>query len=154
MEGKMISYIIDGNNLIGKIKSLMNLQSKDKQASREKLVFILDRYFAGKKNSITLHFDGYPKEKINSSKMKFIYSDDITADEKIKRQIDKSSQRKNINVITSDSNLANYARICSCKVISSEDFVKMINTMNREDDEESRIKQLNNDEFIKLFKAK
>jgi predicted RNA-binding protein with PIN domain len=154
MEGKMISYIIDGNNLIGKIKSLVNLQSKDKQASREKLVFILDRYFAGKKNSITLHFDGHPKEKINSSKMKFIYSDSITADEKIKRQIDKSSQRKNINVITSDSNLANYARICSCKVISSEDFVKMINTMNREDDEESRIKQLNNDEFIKLFKAK
>ncbi len=150
----MISYIIDGNNLIGKIKSLMNLQSKDKQASREKLVFILDRYFAGKKNSITLHFDGYPKEKINSSEMKIIYSDSITADEKIKRQIDKSSQRKNINVITSDSNLANYARICSCKVISSEDFVKMINTMNREDDEESRIKQLNNDEFIKLFKAK
>ncbi len=44
-EDNLITYIIDGNNLIGKIASLMNLQKKDKQASREKLIYILDRYF-------------------------------------------------------------------------------------------------------------
>lgn len=150
----MISYIIDGNNLIGKIKSLMNLQSKNKQASREKLVYMLDRYFSGKKYSVTLHLDGHQNGKINSSCMKIIYSEKLTADEKIKDQIERTPSRKNTVVITSDSNIAEFARVCSCKIISSEEFASMIRNMNKEDDEENRIKQINNDEFIKLFNPK
>ena len=65
----MLTYIIDGNNLIGKISSLMNLQKKDKQAAREKLTYILERHFTNKKANITLHFDGHPNSKINSSKI-------------------------------------------------------------------------------------
>ncbi len=149
----MISFIIDGNNLIGKIKSLMDLQKKDKQASREKLVLMLDRYFFGKKYSVTLHFDGHPNGKINSNSLKIIYSENITADEKIKKQIENITSRKNTTVVTSDSNLSDFARVCSCKVISSDEFVKMIKNMSREEDEESRIKEINNDEFIKLFKS-
>ncbi len=76
--------------LIGKISGLMRLQKNDKQASREKLVFILDRYFIKKKASVTLHFDGHPGTKINSSKMKIVYSENKTADEKIKTQISNS----------------------------------------------------------------
>lgn len=151
----MINYIIDGNNLIGKIKSLMDLQRKDKQASREKLAFMLDRYFVGKKNQVTLHFDGHPNNKINTGRLKIIYSENLTADKKIKKQIGNASSRKNIVVVTSDMNLAEYARVCSCKVISSDEFAATLKNMNQEDDEESRIKQINNnDEFIKLFKSK
>lgn len=151
MDYKLINYIIDGNNLIGKIKSVMDLQRKDKQASREKLVFMLDRYFAGKKNSVTLHLDGHPNGRINSAKMKIIYSENLTADEKIKKQIENAASRKKTVVITSDANLAEFARVCSCKVIPSNEFAKMITNMNKEDDEESRIRQMNNEEFIKLF---
>jgi len=71
----LLTYIIDGNNLIGKIVSLVNLQKKDKQAPREKLVYILDRYFIKKKANVTLHLDGHSGVKINSSKMKIIYSE-------------------------------------------------------------------------------
>ncbi|MHB9041277.1 MAG: NYN domain-containing protein, partial [Melioribacteraceae bacterium] len=53
-------YIIDGNNLIGRIKSLQQLQKKDKQASREKLIYFLNRYFTGKKVKLSLHLDGHP----------------------------------------------------------------------------------------------
>ena len=147
----MISYIIDGNNLIGKIKSLMDLQIKNKQASREKLVYMLDRYFSGKKYVVTLHLDGHQNGKINSSVMKIIYSEKLSADEKIKDQIERTASRKNTVVITSDSNIAEFARVCSCKIISSEEFASMIRNMNKGDDEENRIKQMNNDEFIKLF---
>ena len=63
-EDKLLNYIIDGNNLIGKIPSLMNLQKKDKQASREKLVYMLDRYFIQKKVNVTLHLDGHPGARI------------------------------------------------------------------------------------------
>ena len=69
----MKKYIIDGNNLIGKIQSLANLQKKDKQASREKLAHLVDRYFINKKIEVILNFDGFANQKINTSKIKLVY---------------------------------------------------------------------------------
>lgn len=148
----MNHYIIDGNNLIGKITNLSKLQKKDKQSARERLVFMLDRYFAKFKYSVSLHLDGYPGERLSSTKMKIFYSEKLTADEKIKNQINSTAARKNITLVTSDMNLTDYARVCGCKVVSSESFVSMIEKLNQDDDEEKRIMQLNNKtEFLKLF---
>lgn len=148
----MLNYIIDGNNLIGKISSLMGLQKKDKQASREKLVYILDRYFVDKKVNVTLHLDGHPGERINSSKMRIVYSENLTADEKIKLQISQSKSPRSITIVTSDSNLAQFAKVCSAKIISSEEFAAEISKSNNALDEEGIIKSINNiDEFKKLF---
>ena len=52
----MKTYMIDGNNLIGKIKFLNQLQLKEKQSSREKLVFIVDNFFTGKNIKVLLFF--------------------------------------------------------------------------------------------------
>ena len=148
----MLNYIIDGNNLIGKIPSLMGLQKKDKQASREKLVYILDRYFVDKKVNVTLHLDGHPGERINSSKMRIVYSENLTADEKIKLQISQSKSPRSITIVTSDSNLAQFAKVCSAKIISGEEFAAEISKSNNALDEEGIIKSINNiDEFKKLF---
>jgi predicted RNA-binding protein with PIN domain len=148
----LLAYIIDGNNLIGKISSLMNLQKKDKQASREKLVYMLDRYFINKKASVFLHFDGHPSVKINSSKMKIMYSENQTADDKIKKQISQSKSPRNLIVVTSDSNLAQFAKVCSCTIYSSDDFAAEINKGDNNLDEQSIIDSMNNvDEFKKLF---
>ncbi len=148
----MLNYIIDGNNLIGKISSLMNLQKKDKQASREKLVYILDRYFIKKKANVTLHLDGHPAGRVISSKMKIVYSESLTADEKIKKQISLSKSPRNLIVVTSDSNLAQFAKVCSTTVVSSDEFAIEINKSGERFDEESIIKSIDNiDEFKKLF---
>ena len=148
----MLNYIIDGNNLIGKIASLMSLQKKDKQASREKLVYILDRYFISKKANVSLHLDGHPASRVSSSKMKIVYSENLTADEKIKKQISQSKSPRNIIVVTSDSNLAQFAKVCSAAVVSSDEFAVEINKSGDKFDEESIIKSINNvDEFKKLF---
>lgn len=151
----MLTYIIDGNNLIGKISFLKNLQIKDKQSSREKLVYILELYFINKKTSVMLHLDGHPNSKISSSKMKIIYSEDLTADEKIKNQISHSKSPRNIIVVTSDSNLAQFAKVCSAAVISSEEFAAECLKNDSNSDEESKIKSMNNiEEFKKLFGIK
>jgi len=151
----MLHYIIDGNNLIGKIKSLYKVQNTDRQGSREKLIFLLDRYFSNKKANITVHLDGFQKLPINPIRVKIIYSDKLTADEKIKKQIETISSRKNILVITSDSNLAEFSRVCSCKVISSEEFAASLKNMSSEDDEEAKVNAIDNvEEFKKLFGAK
>ena len=150
----MIHYIIDGNNLIGKDSFLNKLQRKEKQSSREKLVLILDRYFINKKANVTLHFDGYPNETIRSNKARVIYSENRTADEKIKYQIEHLKSNKNTTVVTSDNNLAQFAKVCGCKVVASEEFLKIIRDSKSGDDEEKRIKEISNQEILKLFKSK
>ncbi len=149
----MLTYIIDGNNLIGKISYLMNLQRKDKQASREKLIYMLDRYYSNKKTNVTLHFDGYSNLGINSLKMKIVYSENLLADDKIKKQISQSETTRNIIVVTSDLNLSQFAKVCSCKVISSDEFAIEINKSAANIDEQSIIDSMknNSNEFKKLF---
>ena len=148
----MKKYIIDGNNLIGKIQSLANLQKKDKQASREKLAHLVDRYFINKKIEVILNFDGFANQKINPSKIKLVYSDKISADEKIKKQIEAEKNKRNIVVISSDNNVREFAKVCGCEVILAEDFRKEITEDKNTDDEESRIKAMDDiDTFKKMF---
>ncbi len=84
--------------------------------------------------------------------MKIIYSQNLTADEKIKKQISQSKSPRNIIVVTSDSNLAQFAKVCSTTVISSEVFVAEIKKSTNSADEQVRIDSMNNiQEFKKLF---
>lgn len=150
----MKTYIIDGNNLIGKKKQLKNLQKKDKQSSREQLVFMIDNFFHNKNNKIYIHLDGFKSSPINSNKSSLVYSDSRTADETIKRQIEQTGNKKNIVVVTSDSNLREFAKVCRCEVMLSEEFLKLLQSGNQNDDEKKRIDEINNnDEFKKLFDA-
>ena len=151
----MKHYIIDGNNLIGKIPSIKKIQNVNKQASREKLAFLIGRYFSSGKNSVTLHFDGHPNEPVKVLHVKIKYSGSKTADEKIKSEIEKSKNPKNITVVTSDGNVAEFARVCSCQVIKSEDFRKKLSGRTTADEEQARIDEMNNqDEFKKIFGVK
>ena len=148
----MKNYIIDGNNLIGKIKNLKSLFQKDKQASGEKLVLILERYFIRKKAKVTLHFDGFENDPIKSSKIKITYSGNRTADENIKDQIERSKNRTNLIVVSSDNNLREFARVCACERIKSEVFAKQLYSSQSNDEENDRIQSIDNpDEFKKLF---
>ncbi|HSD64241.1 MAG TPA: NYN domain-containing protein [Ignavibacteriaceae bacterium] len=151
----MLKYIIDGNNLIGKIKLLQKLQSSDKQAAREKLGFLIDNYFSKKKFRVSLHFDGYPNLPINMSSAKIIYSMKKTADEKIKDEISSQKNPKNTVVVTSDNNLKEFARVCSCTVISAEKFASFIMEKGEQNEEEERINSINDiEEFKRIFNGK
>ncbi|MBL1215023.1 MAG: hypothetical protein HND52_16795 [Ignavibacteriae bacterium] len=144
-------YIIDGNNLIGKIKSIWEVQKKDKQASREKLAFLLDRYFIKKKTKVSLHFDGFAADAIRTSKIKIKYSDNKTADSKIKIEIDQSKNPKLIAVVSSDNSVKQYAKLNSCTVINSEEFAEEIFRKEDNNIEEVKIKDINNEEIKRLF---
>jgi predicted RNA-binding protein with PIN domain len=150
----MRHFIIDGNNLIGKISSLRQIQQKDKQSSREKLAFILESYFHGKPNNkVSLHLDGFLNQIIRVQNIKIIYSGNKTADDEIKSQIENDKNPRTLIVISSDRNLKDFARVCGCEWISSEDFAKSITNRSPDDEEKQRQDELNNDEFKKLFDA-
>lgn len=152
----MNQYIIDGNNLIGRIKSFQQLQQKDKQASRERLVNLLNKYFSGKKIKLTLHFDGHPNLSLSISKGKIEYSKNDISDNLIRREIESSKNPRLLILITSDHSLMNFGKVCGCTIISSDDFYKSIEQSFEKNDEEERIKQLGNDknEFLKLFQER
>jgi len=147
----MKSYIIDGNNLMGKISSIKKIQNNDKQLARERLVILIEQYFNYHKGKVYLHFDGFQNTPINLSKGKIIYSEKSKADKTIKEQIEITLNRRNLIVISSDHEIQNFARVCSCDVLSSEDFAKEL-TSKKIDEEENRIKAINDvEEFKKLF---
>ena len=151
----MKHYIIDGNNLIGKIPSINKLQKRNKQTSREKLAFLLERYFSNKKASVSLHFDGHVNEAIKITGIRIKYSENQSADNQIKKEIEKSKNPKNIILISSDNNIAEFARVCSCNVKKSEDFAKELLFKRASDEEKSRIEEINNPgEFKKVFGLK
>jgi len=149
----MNHYIIDGNNLIGRIKTLKQLQKKDKQASREKLVNLLNKYFKGKKLKLTLHLDGHANLPLPLFKGKIEYSNRDTSDNLIRREIEFSSSPRLIILISSDHSLMNFGKVCGCTVISSDDFNRTIENSFDKNEEEEKIKELNNEqsEFLRLF---
>ena len=148
----MKHFIIDGNNLIGKINSLHRLQKKDKQQSRVKLAFLIDNHFQAKNAKVTIHFDGYEQQPIKLNNCKIIYSQNRIADDRIKQQIESSSNAKNIIVVTSDNNLREFARVCSCSLQKSEEFADNLQEKNI-DDEADRVNKMSKDidGFKKLF---
>lgn len=139
----MTIYLIDGNNLLGKIK-------KYNITTREKIAYTLDRFFAYKKIDVTLFFDGFAKEPIKTNKINIIYSDNQTADEVIKIKIEQALNPKLITVITSDFNLSQFANKCCCKTLTSESFASEL-FKTKSDDELDKIKNINNEELKKLF---
>ncbi|PID56700.1 MAG: hypothetical protein CR986_09980, partial [Ignavibacteriae bacterium] len=142
-------YIIDGNNLIGKISELWKLQQKEKQLSRVKLARKLDQYFSDKKVEVSLHFDGFQGDAIPTAKLRIYYSNNSLADSKIKKEIDNSKNPKLITVVSSDYSVMQYAKVSSCTVIKSEEFAKELKKTKKQNSEEEILKTIDNDEIKK-----
>lgn len=149
----MLQYIIDGNNLIGKIGSLKKAYRQNRQSSREGLIKYLNAFLADKKINLTLHFDGYPNGPLYLSKGRIIYSEHRTSDTLIKDEIDRFKNPKLIVLVSSDHNLINYARVNSCKVIKSEEFKREMQNSSGTNEEFEKVKKLEREKeiFLKLF---
>jgi hypothetical protein len=151
----MKHYIIDGNNLIGKIVALAKLQKKDKQRVREQVAFLVQQYFQSKKVNVSLHLDGFPSQSINLYNGKIIYSHNKTADEKIKEQIEETKNRKNIVVVSSDNNVREFAKVCGCEILSSDKFGEMITQKKITGEEKPGMDSQNDiEEFKRLFSSR
>ena len=144
-------YIIDGNNLIGKIGSLWKLQNSDKQLSRVKLVKLIDQHFSRTKLKVSLHFDGFSGDAIPSVVSKISYSNNKSADSKIKKEIDSSLSAHTIMVVSSDHSVQNYAKVNGCKIIKSEEFAQKLKKKDNSISEEAITKSISDEEIKKMF---
>lgn len=118
--------LIDGYNLIRQSASLRSQEKLALELGRDSLLERLRQYKRNRRHRITVVFDAASKpllaeERSRQKGIRVIYSGQgETADSVIKRICRKEG--RNVLVVTSDRELANYAETCGSVVMDSVDF--------------------------------
>lgn len=122
-----LQYLLDGYNIIQQSPVLSERKLKD---GREKLVRLIEahRPQGSCNNSVTIVFDGRSGmiSQQKSVTVKTIFSQGESADEKIKRIVDASKNKKRIVVVTDDKEIRFYVRALGASPISVKEFLKKI----------------------------
>jgi len=119
--------IIDGNNLIHKIPKYRKLFKLNPESVQLSLLESI-RLKLGTDEKLILFFDGFGN--IKSKEIRF--SGSLTADELIKKYIEENYTKQKITVVSSDTGITGLAKVCCCKIIKSEDFLKEIKSSEKE----------------------
>lgn len=121
----MKTIIIDGNNLIHKVEKFKRQFLKDKEAAQIAMIEAVKAHLRKNEKAIFV-FDGFG----NLKKPDIIFSNEITADEVIRKTIEKFKNPKLLKVVSSDHNIIDFAKVCGCVILKSEDFWKELKTGN------------------------
>lgn len=120
-------YLIDGHNLIPKIRGLSLKQTNDE----ELLIAILQTYKQHSRKKMEVYFDGAPADQAGARKMGGIQTYFITkgqtADAAIIRRLrNMGKQAKQLTVVTDDRRIIREAQAIHVKTLSSSQFAKEI----------------------------
>lgn len=156
----MLHYIIDGYNVIHTIPPLKKTLLHDAREARELLIYAVAQFIRGKKFRCTIVFDGAaPANTAHGSSrapIHIVYSFPQTADAKIKLMIEQSKNRSLLVVISSDREIQDFARVCSCEVHSSKHFSNLLSQTddNVTEKSDSSLSQSQIDEWLRIFGEK
>lgn len=130
-----MSYLVDGNNVMGQRVGW----HRDKAGARRRLLSELARLARAAGVSVEVVFDGAPEEHFpDGSSFKgvrvFYAERGSNADERIKRLVEASRERRTLKVVTSDRALAEYVRQCGARVVRSGEFRRRLDEEASESD--------------------
>ena len=157
-----MAYLIDGHNLIGKMRDI-SLSSFNDEAQ---LINRLQEFCRIKHKSVEVYFDGAPPGSVRNqsfgSLKVFYVSKRITADSQIIRRLRKLGKAaRNWTVVTSDRQIQSEAHAQHAVVITSEDFAKEMDVVlssgkKRGGSYKAEIKLSEDevDEWLKLFNSR
>ncbi len=120
-----LQYIIDGYNLINN-SSFIRGNKDVKKPSLLAVRAIKTRRLTGSlKNKVSLVFDGYPPFDTEESdaQINIIYSRKITADEKIKKMVEESANRRSIVVVSNDREIIMAVKSLGAQHVTVEEFI-------------------------------
>jgi predicted RNA-binding protein with PIN domain len=119
-----LHYIIDGYNLTKHQSFQPSRKIKDERISL--LEFIRTEKLCGSsRNKITVVFDGYAGDfKTGDCDIEVIFSQELTADERIKKIIQARGNNKNAVVISDDKEIKYFVRFCGMKAVGIEEFIR------------------------------
>lgn len=150
-------YLIDGHNLIPKL----GLKLSDPDDELE-LARILQEFARMKRQPVEVYFDGAPPASAGTRKLGTIKAHFISlgtsADSAMRARLNNMAKSaKNWTVVSSDREVQSAAKVNGAKVISSEEFVKLLqetlNAVNKKNREEKSISAKEVEEWLKLFEG-
>ncbi len=152
-----LHYIIDGYNLVHSIPALKKTLAHNGETARELLIHSISQLTHRKKFRCTIVFDGVtpnnsPKQSAYAP-VHVIFSSPINADSKIKQMIEHSKNRSLLVIISSDREILNFAKVCSCQTYTSNYFANLLSETNDTITEKSDapLTKAQIDEWLKIF---
>lgn len=122
-----VHYIIDGYNVI---KQVPYLNEKKLKEARDNFISFLEihRPQGSIRNEVTVVFDGKNQESspTNIKSIRVIFTNDETADDRIKMMVKRASNRKRIIVITDDKEIKFFVRNLGAKPVSVKKFLSKV----------------------------
>ncbi|MCM8819065.1 MAG: NYN domain-containing protein, partial [Candidatus Omnitrophica bacterium] len=112
-----MEYLIDGLNVI-KSSFIKKYGKKTIEFNKEFLIDILEKYKRKHPSiEITVVFDGGPSsfDIYREKRIKIVFSQDITADEKIREILEKKKSRSSISVVSDDREVQEFTKILGSK---------------------------------------
>lgn len=128
-----MSYLVDGNNVMGQRVGW----HRDKAGARRRLLSELAHFARAAGVSVEVVFDGSPEEHFPDGAffmgVRVFYAErGSDADERIKRLVEASRERRTLKVVTSDRALASYVRQCGAQVVRSGEFRRRLDEESSE----------------------
>lgn len=155
-------YIIDGYNVIYRLEKFRHALSAGLEPARNELISLVRSYHAGKKINATIVFDGDEVGFIDQSTqplhwLRVIYSKyPAKADPIIKQLIQKSSNKKDVVLVSADNDLAQCARQEHAQVLSPDEFYQRASKHASQDQVEQKfdsdVSEEEAREWLKLFR--
>ncbi len=153
-------YIVDGYNVIHAIPTLKKLLAHDGSQAREQLAFLVSRLTYRRKFRCTIVFDGAKPHEAHppqsQSPVHIVFSAPLSADAKIKSMIENSKNRTLLVIISSDREILDYAKVCSCSTYTSKDFSNLLFDEPDKGEEKDSVALSRGqiDEWLKIFGEK
>jgi predicted RNA-binding protein with PIN domain len=118
-----VSYLVDGNNVMGQRVGW----HRDRAGARRRLLQDLARFASAERASVAVVFDGAPDEHFPDGAdfmgVRVFYAErNGTADDRIESLVDAARERRTLLVVTSDRRLADYVRRSGVRVESAGGF--------------------------------
>jgi len=133
-----LQFIIDGYNVIRhpEFPASHSPKAAPYQALLEYLK--LKRLCGSPKNRVIVVLDGYPpggEGRVNGTIAEIIFSGEETADERIKRLVERSLQPRNIAVVSDDKEIRFFVQAKGAKALGVEEFINPRRTaVNRKEE--------------------
>lgn len=123
-----LQYIIDGYNVIKHPLFVRHATKRRKSSQYAFLDFVrINRLCGSPKNKVIVVFDGYPDsdgERIERADIEAVFSKQESADERIKKIIEKSDNPKNFVVVSDDKEIKLFASYKGSRCLGVEEFIR------------------------------